>query len=147
MRDPGQTRPRAPRATQAKPGHTRRAQPRPDHEHCAQPRPTDPGSSLFLVSGFFFFSSGFFSNMFCWLLCFSPFHLLVVVFLDFNFFFFFFLVYFVLYERLESSSFFNFFLVYKSSLRPSISKYDYSARSDHGNRVFETQFLGQNRVF
>ena len=78
VRDPGQAGPRAPCTTQARPGHA----------HCARPKPTDPGSSLFLVFGFFFFFfSGFFSDMFCWLLCFSPFHLLVVVFLGFILFF------------------------------------------------------------
>ena len=90
VRDPGQARPRAPRATQAKPGRTRRAQPKPDHEHCAQPRPTDPGSSLFLVSGFFFFF--FFplgSSLICYAGCyvFLPFIYWLLCFWIFFFFF------------------------------------------------------------
>ena len=53
----------------------------------------------------------------------SHFHL-IVVFLDYcyYYYYYYFFVYFDLYKRLESYNFFKFFLVYKSSLRHSISK-------------------------
>ena len=43
-------------------------------------------------------------------------------------------------------NFFLTFLVYKSSFRDSISRYGKNVTSDHKNRVFETRFIGQNRV-